>query len=177
MGEPCTSGSTAEPNHIPMLEERVNTLFNQVILLISHFHESANKSVEMAMPDNEVDGFLSPKEEREQDEAEKGKVHLPKFVLPQPFDGTMKETKSFVSSLMLYIYGRKAEFPSNESKIMFALSYIQGGKVQYWKNEAINLIAAGQEPFKDFKDFITQLEAQFGDLSPKATTIRKLRTL
>jgi len=53
---------------------------------------------------------------------------------------------------------------------MFALSYIQGGKVQYWKNEAINLIAAGQELFKDFKDFIAQMEAQFGDLSPKATT-------
>jgi len=105
----------------------------------------------MAVPDDEVDGFLSPREEKEQEEAEKGKAHLPKFALPQPFDGTMKDTKSFVSSLILYIYGRKAEFLNNESKIMFALSYIQGGKVQYWKNEAINLIAAGQEPFKDFK--------------------------
>jgi len=128
MGEPCASGSTAEPNHIPMFEERVNTLSNQVILLISHFCKSANKSVEMAVPDDKVDGSLSPKEERERDEAEKEKAHLPKFAPPQPFDGTMKETKSFVSSLILYIYGRKAEFPSNESKIMFALSYIQGGK-------------------------------------------------
>ena len=33
------------------------------------------------------------------------------------------------------------------------------------------------QPFKDFKDFITQLEAQFGDPSPKATAIRKLKTL
>jgi len=55
---------------------------------------------------------------------------------------------------------------------MFALSYIQGGKAQYWKNEAINLIAARQELFKDFK-----LEAQFGDPSPKATAIGKLKTL
>jgi len=85
------------------------------------------------MPDDEVDGFLSPKEEWERDEAKKGKVRLPKFVPPQPFDGTMKEMKSFISSLILYIYGRKAEFPSNESKIMFALSYIQGGKAQHWK--------------------------------------------
>jgi len=60
---------------------------------------------------------------------------------------------------------------------MFVLSYIQGGKAQYWKNEAINLIAAGQEPFKDFKDFIVQMEAQFSDLSPRATAIRKLKTL
>ena len=80
------------------------------------------------MPDDEVDGFLSPKEERERDEAEKGKAHLPNFVPPQPFDETMKEMKSFVSSLILYIYGRKAEFPSNELKIMFALLYIQGEK-------------------------------------------------
>jgi len=129
MGEPHASGSTAEPDHIPTLEERVDTLSNQVILLISHFCDSANKSVEMAAPDNEVDGFLSPKEERERDEAEKGKARLPKFVPPQPFDGTMKEMKSFISSLILYIYGRKAEFPSNELKIMFVLSYIQGGKV------------------------------------------------
>jgi len=103
MGELRASGSTAEPDHIHMLEERVNTLSNQVILLISHFCESANKSVEMAVPDDKVDGFLSPKEERERDEAKKGKVHLPKFAPPQPFDGTMKEMKSFISSLILYI--------------------------------------------------------------------------
>jgi len=58
MGELCAGGSTAEPDHIPTLEERVDTLSNQVILLISHFHESANKSVEMATPDDEVDGFF-----------------------------------------------------------------------------------------------------------------------
>jgi len=113
MGEPCASGSTAEPNHIPMLEERVNTLSNQVILLISHFHESANKSVEMAMPDNEVDGFLSPKEERERDEAEKGKVHLPKFAPPQPFDGTMRRpSTSLVHSFYIYIWekGRVSKY-------------------------------------------------------------------
>jgi len=65
MGEPCTGGSIAKPNHIPMLEERVNTLSNQVILLISHVQDSANKSVEMVAPDDEVDGFLSPREEKE----------------------------------------------------------------------------------------------------------------
>jgi len=64
MGEPHVSGSAAEPDHIPMLEERVDTLSNQVILLISHFQDSANKSVEMAAPDDEVDGFLSPREEK-----------------------------------------------------------------------------------------------------------------
>ena len=103
-GGTAPSGSTTEPDHIPTLEERVDILTNQVVLLISHFRESDNKSVEMASPNEEVEGFLSPREERERDEAEKGKARLPKFAPPQPFDGTMKETKSFISSLILYIY-------------------------------------------------------------------------
>jgi len=106
MWEPHTSGSAAEPNHIPMLEERVDTLSNQVILLISHFWESANKSVEMAAPDDKVDGFLSPKEEREQEEIEKGKACLSQFVPPQPFDGMMKDTESFTHSIYLWEEGR-----------------------------------------------------------------------
>ena len=104
MGKLHASGSATKPNHIPMLEERVNTPSNQVILLISHFQESANKSVEMAVPDDEVDDFLSPKEEKEWEEAKKGKVHLPEFALPQPCDGTMKDTKSLINSLILYIH-------------------------------------------------------------------------
>jgi len=166
MGEPAQVVLLLSPITFPCLKKEL-TLCQIKLLLISHFWESANKSVEMAVPEDEVDGFLSPKQEREWEEAKKGKACLPKFALPQPFDGTMKDTKSFVSSLILYIYGKKAEFPSNESKIMFVLSYMQGGKVHYWKNEAINLIAAGQEPFKDFKDFIVQMEAQFGDLKAR----------
>jgi len=55
MGELCARGPAAKADHIPVLEERVNTLSNQVILLISHFWDSANKLVEMAVPDDEVD--------------------------------------------------------------------------------------------------------------------------
>jgi len=129
MGEPCAGGSTAEPDHIPMLKERVDTLSNQVILLISHFCESANKSVEMAMPDNEVDGFLLPKEERERDEAKKGKVRLPKFAPPQPFDGTMKETKSFISSLIIYIYmGGRQSFQGMSQRLCLHCCIFRGEK-------------------------------------------------
>jgi len=129
MGKLHTSGSTAKPNHIPMLEESVYTLSNQVILLISHFRDSANKSVEMAMPDDEVDGFLSPREEKEQDEAEKGKLRLPKFALPQPFDGTMKDMKSFVSSLILYIYmGGRQNFQVMSQRLCLCCHIFRGEK-------------------------------------------------
>jgi len=83
----------------------------------------------MAAPDNEVDGFLSPKEERERDEAEKGKVCLPKFALPQPFDGTMKETKSFVSSLIIYIYmGGRQSFQVMNQRLCLCCHIFRGEK-------------------------------------------------
>jgi len=54
------------------------------------------------------------------------------FALPQAFDGMMKDTKSFVSFLILYLYGQKAEFPNNKSKIMFVLLYV----IRYWVKQS-----------------------------------------
>ena len=100
-----------------------------------------------------------------------GKIQLPKFTPPQAFDGTMKDTKSFVSFIILYIKGHEPKFRTTESKIMFALSYMQGGKAQFWRNEAINQIAQGHKPFTSFQDFLDKVEAQFGDPNPKATAV------
>jgi hypothetical protein len=86
--------------------------------------------------------------------SENGKVHLPKYAPPQIFDGTMENTKSFISSIILYIHGRKLEFRTTESRIMFALLYIQGGKAQFWRNEAINQIAVEHKPFATFKELL-----------------------
>ena len=123
-----------------------------------------------------MDDFLSHHEE-EQRAADNEKVRLPKFATLQTFDGTMKDTKSFVSSIILYIKGRAPEFRTTESKIMFALSFMQGGKAQFWRNEAINQIVMGHEPFHSFEVFLEKLEAQFGYPNPKATAVGKLKTM
>jgi hypothetical protein len=60
---------------------------------------------------------------------------------------------------------------------MFALSYIQGGKAQFWWNEAINQIAAGHKPFRSFAEFLEKLEMQFRDLNPRAMAMGKLKTM
>ena len=100
-----------------------------------------------------------------------GKVCLPKFAPPQMLDGTMKDTKYFISSIILYIKGHEPEFHTVEFKIMFVLLYTQGGKAQSWRNEAINQIAAGKKPFKSFQDFLEKLEGQFGDPNLKVTAV------
>ena len=119
----------------------------------------------------------SSEKDKANDIADAQKNRLPKFALPQPFDGTMQDTKSFISSVLLYIKGREPEFCTTKSKIMFTLSYMQGGKAQFWKNQAINEMAKGKNPFQSFSDFMGRLEAQFGDPNPKATAVGKLKTM
>ena len=79
--------------------------------------------------EEEVEDFLLHHEEEAKSPVD-GKVHLPKFALLQMFDGTMKNTKSFITSIILYIKGCEPEFHTVESKIIFTLSYMQGGKAQ-----------------------------------------------
>ena len=105
------------------------------------------------------------------------KLCLSKFAPPRLFDGMMKDTKSFISSIILYIKGCELEFQTVESQITFALLYMQGGKTQFWRNKAINQVAHGHEPFKSFQDFLGKVEAQFGDPNLKATAIGKLKTM
>lgn len=168
-------GSASGPAH--SLEEKVDNLtaqFSQLVQMLTTYetHQPSAEAVE-----EEVEEFLSHHEEEEAKHPVDGKVRLPKFAPPQMFDGTMKDTKSFISSIILYIKGREPEFHTVESKIMFALSYMQGGKAQSWRNEAINQIAAGKKLFNSFEEFLEKLEAQFGDPNPKATAVGKLKTM
>ena len=169
-------------DHPPSLEEKVDRLSDQFAHLMEAFvyanqQTQAQAHHDPAEADREVEDFLSHHEDEELRVADNGKVRLPKFATLQTFDGTMKDTKSFVSSIILHIKGCKPEFHTTESRIMFALSFMQGGKAQFWRNKAINQIVAGKRPFDSFEDFIAKLEAQFGDPNPKATAVGKLKTL
>src|SRR5271154_4390038 len=137
-------GSASGPTH--SLEEKVDNLtaqFSQLVQMLTSY-ETHQPSAEVV--EEEVEEFLSHHEEEVRSPVD-GKVRLPKFAPLQMFDGTMKDTKSFISSIILYIKGREPEFHTVKSKIMFALSYMQGGKAQSWRNEAINQLAAGKKPF------------------------------
>jgi hypothetical protein len=89
----------------------------------------------------------------------------------------MKDTNSFISSMILYIKGQEPEFHTTKSKIMFAVSYIQGDKAQFWQNEAINQIAVGHKLFQSFSEFLERLEMQFRDPNSKATAVGKLKMM
>ena len=88
-------GSTSSPAH--SMEEKVEILtaqFSQLVQMLTP-HETHQPSAEAV---EEVEEFLSHHEEEEVTSPVDGKVRLPKFALRQMFDGTMKDTKSFISS-------------------------------------------------------------------------------
>jgi hypothetical protein len=153
-------GASDSANPVPMLEEKVDALAMQLSQLVNLYtlqNPTQSHHPYVAEAEEEIGEFLSHHEEEESRHPDNGKIRLPKFAPPQTFDGTMKDTKSFISSIILYIKGREPEFRTTESEIMFALSYMQGGKAQFWRNEAINQIAMGHEPFKSFQDFLENL--------------------
>ena len=96
-------GSASSPAH--SLEEKVDILTAQCSQLVQMLtpHETYQPSTEAV--EEEVEEFLSHHEEEEARSPVDGKVRLPKFTLPQMFDGTMKDTKSFISSIILYTCG------------------------------------------------------------------------
>ncbi|KAF8220696.1 hypothetical protein L208DRAFT_1332348 [Tricholoma matsutake] len=110
------------------------------------------------------------------EKSENRKVCLSKYMPPLIFDSTMENTRSFISSIVLYIHGRRPEFCTAKSRIMFALIH-SGGGAQFWRNDAINQIAVGNKPFVTFKEILGRLEAQFGDPNPKVTANSKLKTM
>ena len=132
-------GSASGPAH--SLEEKVDILtaqFSQLVQMLTP-HETHQPSAENV--EEEVEEFLSHHEEEEVPSPVNGKVRLPKFAPPQMFDGTMKDTKSFISFIILYIKGREPDFHTVESKIMFALSYMQGVRATPKSNSVDNVRA------------------------------------
>ena len=141
-------GSSSGPAH--SLEEKIDILtvqFSQLVQLLTP-HETTQPSAEAV--EEEVEDFLLHHEEEIKSPID-GKVRLPKFAPPQMFDGTMKDTKSFISSIVLYIKGCEPEFHTVESKIMFTLLYMQEGKAQSWRNEAINQMLQGRSHLNPFR--------------------------
>src|ERR1700679_1064548 len=96
-------------NPVPTLEEKVDCLSDQFAHLMEAFMYAGGQNQPQPQPhhDEEVDDFLSHHEE-EPRVANNGKVCLPKFAMPQTFDGTMKDTKSFF--IFFYLLCFKVRF-------------------------------------------------------------------
>lgn len=119
-------------------------------------------------------------------------VRMPTIAAPPIFKGEMGETEVFLRAIQIYMATHAAEFSSAETRVMFALSYIQGGIAQPWKEQileryvaretAVMVALQNQDPlpadvFASWDDFKAEFNRRFADPNPMATAIAQLETL
>ena len=62
------------------------------------------------------------------------KYRKPKIAAPIPFDGKRENMESFLNSCQLYISVRPSEFQSEDQKMHWIMSYMQGGSARLWRD-------------------------------------------
>ena len=109
-------------------------------------------------------------------DAKGAKTYLKK---PTPFHGDRKLVKKFIQECDLYIIGNLKDFPNDDSKVIFILSYMDDGEAEKWKQYYINnkVITAGFYVWPKLADFYTKLREAFAFKDEKEDSVRKLETL
>ena len=95
---------------------------------------------------------------------------------PAIFNGEAGKVGGFITSCRLYI---KMKLRGNtvEEQVQWALTYVQGGSADIWKENLIEELESGEVEFESVEEFFTGLRKEFGggeEESVKAAELRKL---
>ena len=101
----------------------------------------------------------------------------PKIAAPIPFDGRRENTESFLNSCQLYISARPSEFQSEDQKMHWVMSYMQGGSARLWRDYIMARVRAGVKQFQNVNDLMNEIEAKFGEEDKRTTMSLKIRTM
>jgi len=90
--------------------------------------------------------------------------------VPDVFDGSdPSKLDTFTFQVSMYISSRKVDFPDDEAKVAFALSYLKGIPLDWFQGEVARAMNDdGNFPvwFDDFPAFIAELRRLFGPRDP-----------
>ena len=102
------------------------------------------------------------------------KTHLKK---PTPFHGERRLVKKFIQKCDLYIIGNTKDFPDDDSKIIFILSYMDDGEAKKWKQYYIDneVITAGSYVWPKLANFYTKVKEAFAFEDEKEDSVRNWR--
>ena len=105
------------------------------------------------------------------------KYKEPKIAAPLPFDGKRENTESFLNSCSLYISARPSEFPTEDSKMHWVMSYMQNGSARLWRDYIMAQIRKGVKYFFNVDELMNEIEAKFGEEDKRTTMSLKIRTM
>jgi Zinc knuckle len=101
----------------------------------------------------------------------------PKIAKPQPFSGNMHEVDAFRTSCFMYLKGCAGDFPTEDAKIIWVLSFLQGGTAGRWREVAVREIMDGESPFETVDALLETIEETFGDPNKEDTRVFEITTM
>jgi len=72
---------------------------------------------------------------------------------------------------------QKSEFPDEDAKIYWILSYMQTGSAKTWCNYVVALIYKEQQSFSTSDKLLKEIDQKFGDTDKRTTQSLKIRTI
>ena len=99
---------------------------------------------------------------------------------PAIFSGDRKTLNKFLRDCTIYIFANIKDFVTEESKLQFILSYIDGGEAEAWKEFYINnnIIQANSSwTWPNHLDLIKNLKENFAKEDKVEESLRKLETM
>ena len=104
----------------------------------------------------------------------KVKYREPKIAAPLPFDGKRKNTESFLNACQLYILARPSEFQTEDQKMHWVMSYMQGGSACLWRDYIMAQVRSGVKQFQSANDLMNEIESKFGEEDKRTTMSLKI---
>jgi len=95
---------------------------------------------------------------------------------PDIFNGEAGKVGGFVSACKIYIKN-KLRGETVEGQVQWALSYVQGGLADVWKENLMEELESGEMKYESIEEFFTSLKKKFGGGEEEAVKAAELRRI
>ena len=95
---------------------------------------------------------------------------------PAIFNGEAGRVGRFVSACKIYIRN-KLRGETVEGQVQWALSYVQGGSADIWKENLMEELENGEMEYESIEEFFTSLKKEFGGEEEELMKVAELRKM
>ena len=92
------------------------------------------------------------------------------------FDGEREKVVGFINACRLYISMRMKRM-GEEEKILWVLTYVQGGVAEVWKENVLEERRQGISAVETVEELLTKMREEFGEFDEESRKVDELRLL
>jgi len=95
---------------------------------------------------------------------------------PPLFDGEREKVVGFINACRLYI-SMRMKGTEEEEKILWVLTYVQGGVAEVWKENVLEERRQGISAVETVEELFTKMQEEFGEFDEESRKVDELRML